>query len=109
MKLGLILGTALVATAIAAAAIDLQSIPADSAYPVGKQIINSNTTNIEANIDSLTNAVSGYYFTNSLATNTFFTPKRVGDTLIVTPGGSNWLYVSKGLTTNDWVGPFGTR
>ena len=40
--------------------------------------------------------------TNATTLLTTYTPRRVGDVLVGLRGGTNWVYISRGITTNDW-------
>lgn len=111
MKLGyLLLGSVLVVGTCLALSLD--TIPTDCSWPAGKVILNANGTNTQNAINTLittsatlTNAVVGQVDSTGNTTNTLYTPKRVGDTLVGKAGGTNAIWVSNGVTTNSWKGP----
>jgi hypothetical protein len=40
--------------------------------------------------------------TNAITLLTAYTPRRVGDVLIGYSNASNWVWIARGVTTNDW-------
>jgi len=54
--------------------------------------------------DVLTAAIAAQSNAGATTTNTWYTPRRVGDILVGSAGfGTNAVWVAKGTTTNDWI------
>jgi hypothetical protein len=67
-----------------------------------KSSLDSLDTAVEAVID-IADADVAQADTNATTTATLYTPAKVGQLLIGAAGSTNAVWVSKGVTTNDWV------
>lgn len=88
-----------------AAAIESKALPADAfREKINAAVYDLTVTDIPAIITKVNELLTPQSDTNVTTVATKYTPRRVGDVLIGGKGsGTNYIAVSKGTTTNDWV------